>query len=520
MKRFLEKMFPSLGAKIAVAVVAVLLVAGGTFVYFAHLTGYSMLEQQAAMKSHGIFVLMQSIVSHSMLERHSGDLVHTLSEVASTPYVTNAFIVRNDGTISLRAKTDTMARFSLADFHDLQDLENGEKGLSSQEGASRFEYLMTPIARKTECISCHRGSEPNIGYFVLKLPTDDIRIIARQHRTVNTLITALIFGGLGIIIFLALTLLVIRPLAGLHSHIRTVEADMIQLESGEKTRFPLLPVADREDEIADLCRDFNNLLSRLNEANEKLFEMHQVQLEHADRLAATGEMAASIAHEIKNPIAGVLGALQVFDAEVSSNDPRREILREMMVQLDRVNHAVNDLLSYARPNPPFFEEMDVTELARKTIGLLSRQTAGKEVTIALEGANGTPPPRTVIFADRKQLQQVIWNIVLNGLQSLEGKGSVSISLARSEEGVRIQIRDTGKGIPQEQLSKIFQPFFTTKHKGTGLGMTICKRIIEQHSGTISVVSRPGKGTNVTIVLPLKQPAPAGGAPTPGQEGKG
>jgi signal transduction histidine kinase len=261
--------------------------------------------------------------------------------------------------------------------------------------------------------------------------------------------------------------------------------------------FPLLPDPSHKDEIADLSRDFNTLVRNLNEANAKLFEVHQSQLEHADRLASTGEMAASIAHEIKNPLAGILGAVQVFDSEVTDDDPKKEILSEMKVQLERMNHAVNDLLSYARPAQPVFEPVRLHDLIKKIVTLLPHQFKEKNIVIKEE----LSPDTILIHADKKQFQQVMWNIVLNGMQAMDHGGVLTIRTGTADGKVTITIKDTGKGIPPDQVERVFKPFYTTKHKGTGLGMTISRRIIEQHNGSILVRSTVGTGTIVEILLP-------------------
>ncbi|MBI4811463.1 MAG: HAMP domain-containing protein [Ignavibacteriales bacterium] len=295
-------------------------------------------------------------------------------------------------------------------------------------------------------------------------------------------------------------LLITRPVKKLNSQMINVEKQIKRYEEGEQVQFSELDNPQSRDEVANLIIAFNKLIQRLNIAHVKLHEMHQSYLEHADRLATTGEMAASMAHEIKNPIAGVLGALQVFDSETPKEDDRKEIIAEMISQLDRVNNAVNDLLCYARPTAPLFEEVSVNELINKTSTLLSRQFRHKKIQVQTQ----LPAHQLIITADKKQIQQVLWNIILNAVQSMDVEGNLRISLIPEDSIIKIQISDTGKGIPPAQLNQVFKPFFTTKHKGTGLGMTISKRIIEQHKGKIQIDIAVGKGTIITLSLPLKQ----------------
>jgi hypothetical protein len=312
--------------------------------------------------------------------------------------------------------------------------------------------------------------------------------------------TIIVFVLLSILLYVLLSILIVRPVRSLHSYINQIEKNVSLLEDGKSPAFPALAVSRRQDEIAELFRGLNHLIERLNTANVKLIEMHHRELEHADRLAATGEMAAGIAHEIKNPIAGVLGALQVFRGETNLDQTHKDIMDEMMVQLERVNHAVNDLLQYARPTPPMMEKIDVRDILEKTASILSQQA--KEKNISINKMYGKES--LVVPADKKQIQQAFWNVILNAIQAVDAQGVVTIDAKMDDNVLLISISDNGKGIPPEQVDQVFKPFFTTKHKGTGLGMTITKRIIEQHQGSLHVKSAVGSGTTVTIRLPKEK----------------
>ena len=500
MRKFLEKLFPSLGKKIAFAVSIVFLTAGGAFVYFAHNTGYTMLEKGAQAKAHGVAEFGKAILEFVMLEGENDQLQAALNRAVSTHQAKNVLILGKDGSIILKsANNEIRSKLPLEQFSELPDYP-GEKFLLAKEHDSLYEYIITPIIKKPDCYKCHNDPDTSRGYLAVKISMDDISAVAMKHRTTNILMTAITFLGLGGVIFLALLFVVIRPITKLRNQITLVENQVDRFEQGDNVHFSKLEVPDKHDEIAGLMVAFNKLIQRLNDAHEKLHELHQVRMEHADRLASTGVMAASLAHEIKNPIAGVLCALQVFDGEISLKDDRKEIIAEMITQLERVNHTVNDLLSYARPASPKFDEVSVNELITKTISLLSQQVKNAPITIS----TSLPRIPVAISADGKQIQQVLWNIMHNAVQAIDKDGSVNVKLFQDNSKIKIQIADTGAGISAEQLGCVFQPFFTTKHKGTGLGMTISKRIVEQHNGTIGIESIVGEGTTVTITLPHHQ----------------
>jgi len=500
MRKFLEKLFPSLGKKIAFAVSIVFFIAGGAFVYFAHRTGYSMLEKGAQAKAHGVVEFGRSIIEYAMLEGRNNQLQAILDRAVTSNQADDILILDRDGRVILRARTDHQNEIlPLGQFSNVPDFP-GEKFLFVKENNSLYEYFITPIIKRPDCFRCHTEPDTTKGFLAVKISMDDIRSVALQHRTTNILMTILVFTGLGGVILVTLLFLVIRPVRKLRNQIIQVEKQLDHFEQGEKVRFDELTVPQSQDEIAGLLRAFNKLIRRLNEAHAKLYTVHNNQLEQADRLATAGEMAASMAHEIKNPITGVLGALQVFDGETADDDPRKEILAEMMVQLDRVNQAVNDLLSYARPALPIFEDISLNDLIQRSISLLFQQTKKKQIVFQTQLST----MEVVISADKKQIQQVIWNIMLNAIQAMETGGTLSISTYLVDSLITIQISDAGKGIPPDQLDQVFKPFYTTKHKGTGLGMTISRRIVEQHNGKIEITSEVGKGTIVTISLPSKQ----------------
>ncbi|MDI6767276.1 MAG: ATP-binding protein [Bacteroidota bacterium] len=500
MRVIIEKLFPSLGKKIALAVILVFLVVGSVFVYFARQTGYAMLRKQAQAKAHGIAEFGKSILEYIMLSGKNDQLQAALERTVASGEARDILILKEDGTIVLKANGDQYPeRLPLKQFIAIPQYSN-DKFLSLEQNNSLYEFVITPIVNKPECHSCHPKTGRTHGYLAVKISMDDVRATSLEHRTMNIVMTIITFIGLGGILYITLMFLITRPVKKLNNQMVYVEKQIKRYEEGEQVQFSELDNPRSQDEIANLIRAYNKLIQRLNDAHAKLHEMHQSQLEQADRLATTGEMAASMAHEIKNPIAGVLGALQVFDSETPKEDDRKEIIAEMIIQLERVNNAVNDLLCYARPTDPLFEEVLVDELITKTSTLLSRQFKEKNIQVQTQ----LPVGQLIISADKKQIQQVLWNIMLNAVQSMDKDGNLTISLTPENSMVKIQIADTGKGIYPEQLEQVFKPFFTTKHKGTGLGMTISKRIIEQHKGKIHIHSVVGKGTIVTLSLPLKQ----------------
>jgi signal transduction histidine kinase len=497
MINMLEKFLPSLRKKIAFALIVASILTSGAFMYFAHKTGYSMLEKDAQSKAHGVARIGKALFEYLMVHDRREQLEFAMKKIVVPDQVNDMLVLKTDGTISLHTTGSTkITKLPLDKFTPSNEYRE-ERFFAQMENGSMYEYVVMPIIKNRDCYSCHTEPDSTMGYLAVKTSMDDVRRVALEHRTTNIIMTILILLGCGSVLFIMLMFLIIRPISKLQQQITRTESALESLEKGETVQFMELTIPERRDEIAGLMNAFNKLLRRLNEAHEKLHAMHLTQLEHADRLASTGEMAASMAHEIKNPIAGVLGALQVFDSEMPADNPRKEILAEMMLQLERINNAINDLLSYARPTPPQFEHASVNEIIQKSMTLLSQQFKGKNITIETL----LPKEAIIIPADPKQLQQVFWNIFLNGIQAMDNGGILRVAVEEHNTTVVIGIADSGKGIPHGNLDRIFKPFFTTKHKGTGLGLSISRRIIEQHRGMITVESVVGKGTTVSLILP-------------------
>ncbi len=213
-------------------------------------------------------------------------------------------------------------------------------------------------------------------------------------------------------------------------------------------------------------------------------------------LARLGEMAAVVAHEVKNPLAGIRGALQVIGGRMPDTSRDRSIIGDIVQRLDSLNDIVHDLLVFARPRDPKLAPVPLAELIESTAALLKKDPAyaGAQVTV-----NGDRP---TISADAEQLQIVMLNLLINAAQAAGAAGQVRVSVAARNGVCRIAIADSGPGIPAEIRDRIFEPFFTTKHRGTGLGLPTAKRVVERHHGEIDVACPSEGGTIVTVTLPV------------------
>jgi len=236
----------------------------------------------------------------------------------------------------------------------------------------------------------------------------------------------------------------------------------------------------------------------------------QVQMQDEVRrmgeLAAIGQLAASIAHELRNPLSSIKGAAQLLQAE-STDDSAREFLGIIVEEVDGLNRIASEFLDFARPLRIDPEECDLAAIVRRQMGLLSSQFEQGGIQATLDVEEGLP----LVRADGKQVEQVFLNLALNAIQAMPDGGRLSVQIHRSHRWsghVEISVRDTGAGIPEERRERIFTPFFTTKIKGTGLGLPVVQKIVQHHQGHIEVDSAEGEGACFRIHLPVQGPRPS------------
>jgi PAS domain S-box-containing protein len=213
-------------------------------------------------------------------------------------------------------------------------------------------------------------------------------------------------------------------------------------------------------------------------------------------LAKLGEMAAVVAHEVRNPIAGIRGALQVITSRMPADQRDRPVLIDIITRLDALNRIVQDMLMFARPRALRREVIALHALMGDTAALIRRDPSLQEIDIAVTGSAD-------VSGDREMLQVVFQNILMNAGQAMEGKGRIDVSIAHVDSCCRVTIADGGPGMPQGVREKAFDAFFTTKHRGTGLGLPIAKRVVEAHGGSIAIEAPASGGTTISIELPVR-----------------
>ncbi|MGE0446390.1 MAG: nitrogen regulation protein NR(II) [Vicinamibacterales bacterium] len=223
------------------------------------------------------------------------------------------------------------------------------------------------------------------------------------------------------------------------------------------------------------------------------------RLREQGALARIGQMAAVVAHEVKNPLAGIKGVMQVLAARRPPGDPEQAVMADIISRIDALNELIHDMLLYARPRALRVQPIDLASLLHQAVEVVRRDPAAREVDVELQAE-----PLT-LQGDIELLKAVFLNLLINAAQAMSGRGRIDVQAAAGDGTCRIQIVDNGPGIDAAIRDKIFEPFFTTKSRGGGLGLPIARRTVELHGGTLAIHSAPGEGTRVAIELPRTPP---------------
>ena len=260
--------------------------------------------------------------------------------------------------------------------------------------------------------------------------------------------------------------------------------------------------ADRLDEMGTLASAFNEMTAKLSRARELETQLHQ-----AEKGAVVGRLAAAIAHEIRNPLNYINLTLDHLRSSFAPSDPTKRatfvrLADQLKTEVARINRHITDFLKYSRPSKLDLQNVDIRVEAEDALRLVEARAEerGIETKILQDGTLPT------VFADRESLRSVFTNLVINAVEAIDGDGgSISIKLSNSDANfVKVEITDSGCGISDQDISKVFEPYFSTKDTGTGLGLAIVKKAVDDHGGTISVASKEGSGTTFTIMLPAKE----------------
>ena len=357
-------------------------------------------------------------------------------------------------------------------------------------GAKEFVNGLSRIAATRKCVPCHEPGEV-LGVATMNLEVSEQLSALKGRLRRNLALLIIVWAS-------ALGVSTAAVKRSAQRSARVLEEQLAAVETGE-------PAARKPAALA-----LDPVTARLHRSVGEFLESHRrrrsemaSRLAHTDQLASAGRLAAGLAHEIKNPLAGIQGALEILEQD-SQNEANLRLYREMLNELKRVNETLQLMLSSARPSPLQLADTDIRKLLEELRTLLEPSLKQQDTTLRLEVAGGPVPARI----DRDKVRQVLINLIGNAADAMESGGVVTIRAAPlgHEGGIVLSVQDDGPGIPEEQQQQIFEPFFSTKFTGTGLGLAIARSLVEQHGGTLEVESELGEGSTFLVLLPAQAPA--------------
>ena len=361
----------------------------------------------------------------------------------------------------------------------------------------RVYYYNTPILNRPECFQCHDKKNKIVGVLSVANSLKEMDTMISKIEIHSIILAVITIASLSFVLGFLFLKVINVPIKELSETMKKAEGGDLSVRVNVKG----------QDEMGNLAENLNIMIEKLNVAKEEAEQYHQELIQRADRMASIGELASGIAHEIRNPLAGIQGAIQILADGFPKEDPRIQVTDEIQKQIYKLERLVKDLLNYAKPVPTNYLPTDINQLVDKVLTFFVTQRGGS-LGLRVEKRFFSSLPKTMI--DPNSMEQAFLNIILNAQKAMPRGGTFTVSTlalpGRKDDGKEVQeiqivFEDTGIGIPGENLSKIFDPFFSTRSDGTGLGLSITKNIVEQQGGKIEVESLVNVGTKFIITLP-------------------
>ena len=459
------------------------------------------IESLTQEKAKIIAEFIEKNVVRAMEKGRHFDIHQVLQNFAIYKGIWKIYIFRPDGTImattyerELNKKVENVNFYLKKRYFEKEETWRNQAGGIVREAVY---YYVNPIQNRPECFQCHDKKDQVVGVLVVAESMREMHGMiykVQMHSIILAIITILF---LSFVLGFLFSRVINVPIKKLTDTMKKAEEGDLNARVNIKSR----------DEMGSLGENLNIMIEKLNVAREEAEQYHQELIQRADRMASIGELASGIAHEIRNPLAGIQGAIQILAEEFPKEDPRKQVSDEIQKQIYKLERLVKDLLNFAKPVTRNCLPTDINELVDKVLSFFMTQRA-KSVDIKIEKNFVPSLPKAMI--DPSSMEQAFLNIILNAQKAMSRGGTFTVSTlalpGRKDDGKEVQeiqivFEDTGIGIPGENLPKIFNPFFSTRSDGTGLGLSITKNIVEQQGGKIEVESQVNAGTKFIITLP-------------------
>lgn len=468
------------------------------------------LQRESMEKSRLIGETIERSIRTIMLTGNADIAAQWSEDLRTINRLKDLYILKDNGMMAFRS-LDTLALVNhrlgkeLFQRESLEEIrimnESDERLLKVLRDKAEVEYIsrgahghtfvqVKPVLNGIRCAKCHSNEQDVLG--VLKITTTMEEVDNGMKRVVVSAIAGCIISSIVVIalLWVMIRIFVTRPIFKVALTIK----DIISNEKLDKT----VNYKSR-DEIGSMVEDFNAMVKRLNSIYATLEDRvreRTEQLVRAEKFASIGELATGLVHEMRNPLGGVKLSIQMMEKEIG--EPWTTDIKEVSKEIGRIENLLNELLRFAKPQPPSFASIDLNEVIGRSLSLTRMQAEHANVTVNTNLQSLLPR----VMADPDQIQQVFLNIILNAVHAMSQGGTLTVESKSVGSSVEVSFSDTGPGIPRDYLKRIFDPFFTTKGSkgGTGLGLSICNRIIQEHNGKIKVDVAEGKGTTFTVTL--------------------
>jgi signal transduction histidine kinase len=478
---------PSLKLKVFLSFALSYLAAVGAITYLTIRSHRNLLLEQMAQRARTGINLMELSVANRLYRLDVFQLETIAREAKALPDVEYAYIYDVKGRIVGDFHEDRRLLFST--FND----ELGRRIINSNETLVDINDHKGILDVSKPVVLNHE----KLGGIRLGL---NLNPMFDEMRTVTiraVVISAAIFL-VGLLIIFGITMRFTQPIERLTIAAKRIEEGNLQYRVN----------IDRDDEIGSLATAFDQMAERLMQREREL-KQSQDTLRRADRLSSLGLLTAGLAHEIRNPLVAIRTFTQLLPERYDDAEFREGFQGLALKEVDRICGLINDLLSFARPSKPNVAPENVNDVVENIARILETQAKEKNVVISRDFGENLPK----VWIDREQMKQVFMNLILNAIQAMKDGGSINISsrpVSRngtqpSGDFVQVEIRDSGIGIPEENLQHIFDPFFTSKDEGSGLGLAVSHQIVQEHGGFVTVESQVGKGTAFFVHVPVGKP---------------
>jgi two-component system NtrC family sensor kinase len=514
--------------RLSVQVTAVITLAtavgGLAFVWLVLRSQQRLLMDQTVRNAAFFSDTLLNSLERQMLRNERAELMAALTAVANQPMMRELRLFDATGRTAFSSRQEEIGR--IADLKEAtcvachgtserpEVLNAKERSRLVPNHVGRMLATVTPIYNRTQCASsgCHAPPDRQrvLGLLEVGVSLSDVDATLGALQRTTAAAGLLTILGVAVVAIAFTRRQLVRPIARLAEGVNRVKLgelkETVEVQGSGEVADLALAFNDMEAALLDIRRQRLALLENLeNQVRERTaaLEKAQERMVHTEKMSSLGRLAASIAHEINNPLAGILtyAKLLVRTLEAGSPDDagREKLIRHLRLveqETRRCTAIVRGLLDFARERPLETTEFDLNAAVSEALGLLRHQMELQNVTLEIE--NGTLPP---VHADFGQIRQCLLNVLINGCDAMPSGGVLRVSTRAAGDTVEAQIQDTGIGIPPENVKKVFDPFFTTKTKGTGLGLSVVYGIVERHGGTLRLESTVGVGTTITLVLP-------------------